>query len=812
MAWKFRTDESSWRKRQAIAVLLVGLVYASTAQAQMVILGGSDLWATPGGGQSTHSFADNPIPAGFFGEGSELFDGTIIFEGLPINDNPGLAPVDGFDLGMTDTIVKRLDDMSLEQTGDTASTPIEIVALSLTSVEPISIMINGEERLFDVEVQLPFSGQQPQGQMTIRHSIDQGGTFDAMLPVNADLFFVDVDTGDFIGSLPATEIELSANGVPWLFFTEIELVQILEPLQLVSGATVPPTSPNFHTGVTINPTTSQSKCVLSLEESQLIRHGVLPVRVTPGSDADGDGISDECDNCPETCNPLQEDEDKDSVGDACEDGPGDPCGGVVEPPSDCVPAGSDTWTTPVGESHVTFCDDPIPADFFGPGSDPFDGTICLHGSGGRDFDTLIARLDEMCFGGELPSEAQVEIQIQELALVSCEPIVVTVQDVETLWDVEVGLSDIADPPTGTLTAVKTHENGGTFHAEFGVPAKFTFTVVDDPTRLLTGPVVLDTGDQALSRQPDMLATAGNAPWVHRLASGDRLGFFPGADGSEDDPDTPEPEICCRKVCHPGATATHCNVVGFDCEHCFPGACCTPNEPDPDKDGLQDYCVVVKPETEGDSPRLAEQICLEDFNGEYKGDTTDCVDSDGDGIPDVREINNCCLPLPDDMCNIRTDPMRDDTDGDGCLDGDEFDSGTDPCDRCDPTRPCTPPPTDSDCNNNGIFDECETDGDADGITDDCDNCAAVENSDQTDADGDEIGDACDNCPDDANPDQLDSDRNDVGDACEPGARPGDLPGFLSDIFSRCGAGSAAMLPLLLLGLGLMKFRSGRVRRR
>ncbi|MCH8147772.1 MAG: hypothetical protein IH987_07225 [Planctomycetes bacterium] len=148
------------RFRNLAAVVLVSsTLLASDAFGQQVILAGSDLWSTPGGGHSTHSFADAPIPAGFFGPGSEAFDGTVTFQGLPLNDNPGLAPMDVFDFGLNDTIVQRTDDMSLQQTGDMATTPIQIIALSLVSVERITIMINGQETLFLVEAQLPTGVQ-----------------------------------------------------------------------------------------------------------------------------------------------------------------------------------------------------------------------------------------------------------------------------------------------------------------------------------------------------------------------------------------------------------------------------------------------------------------------------------------------------------------------------------------------------------------------------------------------------------------------------------------------------------------------------
>lgn len=52
---------------------------------------------------------------------------------------------------------------------------------------------------------------------------------------------------------------------------------------------------------------------------------------------------------------------------------------------------------------------------------------------------------------------------------------------------------------------------------------------------------------------------------------------------------------------------------------------------------------------------------------------------------------------------------------------------------------------TDCDNNGIADYQESDGDADGVLDICDNCPDDVNSSQIDSDGDGNGDACDTCP-------------------------------------------------------------------
>ena len=65
---------------------------------------------------------------------------------------------------------------------------------------------------------------------------------------------------------------------------------------------------------------------------------------------------------------------------------------------------------------------------------------------------------------------------------------------------------------------------------------------------------------------------------------------------------------------------------------------------------------------------------------------------------------------------------------------------------------------SDCNSNGVEDECESDVDTDGLIDACDNCPNDANLDQADFDGDGAGDACD--------DDIDDDTvPNVDDACD-----------------------------------------------
>ena len=115
------------------------------------------------------------------------------------------------------------------------------------------------------------------------------------------------------------------------------------------------------------------------------------------------------------------------------------------------------------------------------------------------------------------------------------------------------------------------------------------------------------------------------------------------------------------------------------------------------------------------------------------------DTDGDGLPDYRDLDSDGDSIPDlnetavDTDGDGTPDFRDlDADGDGISDHDE--AGDDPSNPVD---------TDGD----GKPDFQDVDADNDTIVDGTDNCRLIVNTDQQDADSDGIGDVCD--PDDNN---------------------------------------------------------------
>lgn len=174
----------------ATTIILAPLWYNSAALAQNV-LAGVDLWETRPG-DASHEFGGGtdcpPIPADFFGPGSDPFDGIIYFQGQPLQTIPAGT------LGSTDTIVERLTDAELPSCPSFDTVDIEIVALNLVSTEPITVTYGGMEDPDYWDVQMCLSSAVPQGTgiMTISQNCSAGGTFTAELPLLPKFIFTKV--------------------------------------------------------------------------------------------------------------------------------------------------------------------------------------------------------------------------------------------------------------------------------------------------------------------------------------------------------------------------------------------------------------------------------------------------------------------------------------------------------------------------------------------------------------------------------------------------------------------------------------------
>jgi hypothetical protein len=175
-----------------------------------------------------------------------------------------------------------------------------------------------------------------------------------------------------------------------------------------------------------------------------------------------------------------------------------------------IPAGNSSYQC--GPCSADFSSSPIPADFFAPGSDPFQGGVLLGGVpldpqpagtspafllGGpaagtvlnlnwqstSPVDTVVQRLGDIVLPGTGDQDV-IPIEIVQLNLVSVQPIIVTYnggQDPEP-WSVELVLPPVQPP--GQMTVTRTHLDGGTVQAILPVHAIFVFTRVDtDPDGL-----------------------------------------------------------------------------------------------------------------------------------------------------------------------------------------------------------------------------------------------------------------------------------------------------------------------------------------
>lgn len=145
---------------------------------------GFDYWQTLGSGATAYSFANDPLPKGFFCDGSKAFAGLLKFEGVPLRTVPhGI-------LGATDTIIERLDDAVFDDKG-VGMTRIQIRELQLVSSTPIATPCGTWRAVANLA-----SGEQPITPMRLTRRNEFGGDYQADLWIKVDLTFVRESDGE----------------------------------------------------------------------------------------------------------------------------------------------------------------------------------------------------------------------------------------------------------------------------------------------------------------------------------------------------------------------------------------------------------------------------------------------------------------------------------------------------------------------------------------------------------------------------------------------------------------------------------------
>jgi hypothetical protein len=312
------------------------------------------------------------------------------------------------------------------------------------------------------------------------------------------------------------------------------------------------------------------------------------------------------------------------------------CGKMVIPP------GVDLFETPDDSMTVEswFTMNPIAPDFFGPGSDPFDGIIALEGlplttvpSGILGpTDIIIERVNE-AFLNVTPSADTVNIKLVGLSLTSTSPITVTYNgglNPED-WQVDVCLSSLSPPPNGYMYINRDCDSGGSFAANFyNVRLSATFTCVNPPG----GPIFV------LDPYRTDLRSIANGRWSTFVPSPFSVYTSPGqveVDGNCDQ--TPEILI--------GASSGNF-YPGITLEPCPPATC--GGKVLTLLDGLLIEHYMLPPQMTSPAVGachlrdgrciLVDGPCCSSLTGSYMGDYTNCIPCcNHDGIRGDVDMNN-----------------------------------------------------------------------------------------------------------------------------------------------------------------------------
>jgi hypothetical protein len=156
----------------------------------------------------------------------------------------------------------------------------------------------------------------------------------------------------------------------------------------------------------------------------------------------------------------------------------------------------------------------IPAGFFTPDSQPFEGFVNFGGDPlvtfmGNDVgnaDTIVERTANALPGENGTAGEAAPIELRHLSLVTIAPIEVVTGQTTQLWDVHATESPVR-ASTGSIKLSQTDANGGTLDSQITVYPKFTFTRLSD-----NATKVLDVGALPDGQRPDDPITAQGTPW------------------------------------------------------------------------------------------------------------------------------------------------------------------------------------------------------------------------------------------------------------------------------------------------------------
>jgi hypothetical protein len=175
----------------------------------MTIPAGFDLLETDPESSYFDFAAGTAIPAGFFDPGSDAFTGRVPLAGVP------LGTFGANRAGDADTVVHRLSSVNVPPA---APVPIEIVALNLVSVQPITVTYGGgSPEAWDVDITLAASPPST-GQLTITPTGPMGGTFSSQFAVHPVLTFTRISDATQRTLTPGFAEQFITGGTPpWRF-------------------------------------------------------------------------------------------------------------------------------------------------------------------------------------------------------------------------------------------------------------------------------------------------------------------------------------------------------------------------------------------------------------------------------------------------------------------------------------------------------------------------------------------------------------------------------------------------------------------